>query len=83
MAAPLSLPNDRFDARNYFDDPTRPAPPLRQNQFGANLGGAVVRDRSFFFLSYEGQRIHRSLTQTFSVPPSIARRTSRGQPRGR
>src|SRR5207244_1398408 len=66
--------NDRLDARNFFDDPTQPVPPLRQHQFGANLGGPIVTDRTFFFFSYEGQRIHRSLTQTFSVPTDNLRR---------
>ncbi len=51
--------SDAFDARNYFDDPTAPVPPLKQHQFGANLGGPMVLNRSFFFLSYEGQRIDR------------------------
>ena len=46
--------SDKFDARNYFDDPAQPVPPLKQHQFGANLGGPIVRNRSFFFLSYEG-----------------------------
>ena len=67
------LRNDKFDARNYFDDPSKPIPPLRQNQFGATLGGPIRRDRMFFFLSYEGHRIRRSLTQTFSVPPAEMR----------
>ncbi len=62
--------SDTFDARNYFDDPAQPVPPLSQHQFGANVGGPIVRDRTFFFASYEGQRIERSLTQTFSVPTS-------------
>ena len=65
--------NDRFDAHNYFDDPNKPIPPLKQHQFGANLGGPIKRDRSFFFFSYEGQRIERSLTQTFSVPSATLR----------
>jgi len=65
--------HDAFDARNYFDDPSGPVPPLRHHQFGANLGGPVRRDRTFFFFSYEGQRIHRSLTQTFSVPTGAMR----------
>jgi hypothetical protein len=67
------LRNDKFDARNYFDDPGKVVPPLRQNQFGAHVGGPLARDRSFFFFSYEGQRIRRSLTQTFSVPPAALR----------
>jgi hypothetical protein len=67
------LRNDKFDARNYFDDPGKAIPPLRQNQFGATLGGPIRRERAFYFLSYEGQRIHRSLTQTFSVAPDALR----------
>ncbi len=62
-----------FDAHNYFDDRSKPVPPLRQNQFGASLGGPIVRDRSFVFANYEGQRIRRSLTQTFSVPSADRR----------
>jgi len=62
------LRHDRLDSRNYFDDASQPVPPLRQHQFGVNLGGAIAYDRTFFFFSYEGQRVHRALTQTFSVP---------------
>ena len=51
--------NEKFDARNYFDDPSKPMPPLRQNQFGVNVGGPIKRDRTFFFFSYEGQRIRQ------------------------
>src|SRR3989338_5112692 len=65
--------HDMFDAPNYFDPPNQPKPPLRQNQFGGVLGGPLVRDRSFFFASYEGQRVRRSLTRTFSVPSQAVR----------
>ena len=65
--------SSRFDARNYFDDKTRPAPPLDQHQFGGSLGGPLVRDRSFFFANYEGQRLRKSLTQTLSVPSAALR----------
>ena len=65
--------HDTLDARNVFDDPTEPVPPLRQHQFGVNVGGPIDRDRTFFFFSYEGQRVHRSLTQTFSVPTDALR----------
>jgi hypothetical protein len=67
------LRNSAFDARNYFDDPRKPVPPLRQNQFGGSLGGPLARRKTFFFLNYEGQRIRKSLTQTFSVPSAVAR----------
>src|SRR6185503_11311329 len=60
------LRNSRFDAHNYFDDPRKPVPPLNQHQFGGSLGGPLLRDRSFFFVNYEGQRIRKSLTQAFT-----------------
>ena len=65
--------NDIFDAKNFFDSPTAHIPPFRQNQFGASAGGPVVRNKTFFFLSYEGQQVRKSLTQTFSVPPAAMR----------
>ncbi|MGB2890007.1 MAG: TonB-dependent receptor, partial [Candidatus Acidiferrales bacterium] len=65
--------NDIFDAKNFFDSATAPIPPFRQNQFGGSLGGPVVKNKTFFFVSYEGQRIRKSLTQTFSVPTAAMR----------
>jgi hypothetical protein len=65
--------NNHFDAHNYFDDPTKPVPTLNQHQFGVNVGGPLKRDRTFFFFSYEGQRLTRALTQTFSVPTAALR----------
>ncbi len=65
--------NDAFDARNYFAQKDQPVPPLTQNQFGGSLGGPLLEGRSFFFVSYEGTRMDRSLTQTFSVPSDAVR----------
>lgn len=65
--------DDALDSRNYFDSPAEPVPPLDQHQFGGALGGPIAKDRSFFFVSYEGQRMNRSLTRTFSVPPDAVR----------
>jgi hypothetical protein len=65
--------NDVFDAKNFFDSASAPIPPFHQNQFGGAGGGPVVRDRTFFFASYEGQRVRKSLTQTFSVPTEAMR----------
>ncbi len=60
--------NDVFDAKNFFDSHAAPIPPFRQNQFGASIGGPIIRNKTFFFASYDGQRLRKSLTQTFSVP---------------
>src|SRR6185369_6999469 len=65
--------NDTFNAKNFFDSAASPIPPFRQNQFGGSLGGPVRKNKTFFFLSYEGQRIRKSLTQTFSVPTAAMR----------
>ena len=65
--------DERFDAHNYFAPRNEPVPPLDQGQFGGTFGGPIVRDRTFAFLSYEGQRTTRSLTQTFSVPSAAVR----------
>ena len=65
--------DERFDAHNYFDPPEQPVPPLDQRQFGGSLGGPLVNDRTFVFVSFEGQRTNRSLTKTFSVPSQAVR----------
>ena len=65
--------NDAFDSYNFFADRSEPLPRLRQNQFGGTLGGPILENRSFFFVSYEGLRLDRSLTRTFSVPSDAVR----------
>ena len=48
--------NDALDARNYFNFTTNKPPPFKRNQFGAHLGGPIVKNKAFFFFSYEGLR---------------------------
>jgi hypothetical protein len=56
------LRNDALDARNFFNLTTSQPPPFKRSQFGANFGGAVIPEKAFFFLSYEGLRQHQSLS---------------------
>ncbi|HEY2931271.1 MAG TPA: TonB-dependent receptor [Acidobacteriota bacterium] len=71
--------NDIFDARdtfNYVDrDGDGKADPevLRQNQFGATFGGPIVRDKTFFFVSWEGRRERREQSDLVVVPTAAER----------
>ena len=65
--------DERFDAHNFFDPRDQPVPPLDQRQYGGSFGGPIISNRTFLFVSYEGQRIDRALTKTFSVPTSEVR----------
>lgn len=65
--------NDIFNAKNFFNSPSAPTPPYKQNEFGASLGGPIHRDKTFFFLNYEGQRTHQTQTQLFTVPTDAER----------
>jgi hypothetical protein len=60
------LRNDKLDSRNWFDRDIKS--PLRLNQFGASLGGPVVKDRFFFFGSYEGYRVRSGINIVEQVP---------------
>ena len=48
------LRNSALDARNFFDPSS--LPPFKRNQFGGSLGGPVRRQKTFFFVNYEGVR---------------------------
>jgi outer membrane receptor protein involved in Fe transport len=51
--------NDVFDANYFFvKAQSNPQPPTRFNQFGLTLGGPIVKDKLFFFLSMQGDRYH-------------------------
>ncbi len=48
--------DDKFDSRNYFNPEPNPKSPFNRKQFGFNLGGPVVKNKLFYFFSYEGLR---------------------------
>lgn len=59
------LRNDVLDARNFFSADVEP---LKQNQFGATLGGPIRRDKAFFYAYYEGFRNRQGVTRAAVVP---------------
>ena len=48
--------NDVLDARNFFNQKPDPQTAFRNNQFGGALGGPIIKNRTFFYVAYEGQR---------------------------
>jgi hypothetical protein len=65
---------DRFDANNFFNNRAgRDKPDFKLDQFGGTIGGAILKDRTFFFADYQGHREKQG--QTFlSTVPTLAMR---------
>jgi hypothetical protein len=69
--------NEALDANDWFANSRGLGkPPLRQNNFGGVLGGPIVRDRSFFFFSYEGLRLRQPQVGITAVPTTGARNSA-------
>jgi hypothetical protein len=63
--------NSVFDARNFNDynlNGNPYVPPFRMGQYGLTVGGPIRKDKTFFFISYEGLRQLQSTTNVFTVP---------------
>lgn len=61
--------NEAYNANNYINKsltPALPTPILKRNQYGATLGGPILKNKLFFFLAYQGQR------ETQIVPSALA-----------
>src|SRR6476660_4932060 len=59
------LRNDAFDAKSFFATSVEP---LKRNQYGGTFGGPIRRDKTFFFLYYEGLRERAGETRQSTVP---------------
>lgn len=68
------LRNRELNANTFFNNKAgvrRPA--FSQNQFGANVGGPVQKDKTFFFFSYEGFRLRQGQSYVYTVPTDAQR----------
>lgn len=69
--------NDILDAKDVFN--TGKQAELRQNQFGGSIGGPIRKDKTFFFMDYEREKVIRGSTQT-AISPTPCELTGVGCP---
>jgi carboxypeptidase family protein len=62
--------NDAFDSKNFFAVNKEK---LERNQFGGTIGGPIIRNKTFFFASYEGHRRQQGLVDVSNVPSAAQR----------
>jgi hypothetical protein len=67
------LRNDKLDARDFFLQPTSPKPVLQRNQYGGVFGGPIVKNKTFFFASWEGTRQNQGTTIVTTLPSTALR----------
>ena len=65
--------NDAFDAANFFDNIVGKKSSLRLNQFGGSISGPIIKNKLFFFGSYEGYRLRAGINSIEAVPGEAAR----------
>lgn len=67
------LQNEKLNATGFFKPVLNQKPISKRNQFGATFGGRIVRDRTFFFMDYEGSRYRSSPFALTSLPTANMR----------
>ena len=67
------LRNSALDAKNYFESASASKAPFRRNQFGGDVGGPIIPNRTFFFVDYEGIRQAKGIANVNFVPSPAAR----------
>ena len=67
------LRNNALDARNYFATEGTRQPTLQQHQFGGTVGGPIIRNKAFFFGSWQRDSINRGITYVNTVPTAAQR----------
>ncbi len=67
--------NEAFNANSFFNNAKEiPRGPFKSNTFGGTFGGRIIRDKAFFFVSYEGLRFHRGYDYLLTVPTADERK---------
>jgi outer membrane receptor protein involved in Fe transport len=64
--------NSALDARNYFNPVGQPKAAFHNNQYGASLGGPIIKNKTFFYVDYEGQQEPVGVVTIASVPTGTA-----------
>jgi hypothetical protein len=65
--------DDTLDARNYFSPESLDTPPFSRHQFGGDVGGPIVMNRTFFLIAYEGVRQQQAVDVNSAVPSDAQR----------
>jgi len=65
--------NEALNSRNYFAPAGQAKPAFRRNQYGAALGGPIVKDGTFFFLDYQGVKQAIGTVRSSTVPTLLER----------